>query len=407
MINIKKPDSKKKSIIDVFCGCGGLSLGFENAGYDLKLAVDNDSASLETFILNRKWLSEEKVKNCDLKTYLPEKKIIKDLRENLFILAGGVPCQTFSTANRQPRLYDSRNLLYQNFLKWTKLLQPQIILVENVLGIMRIKEQIINEFKKKGYTVQPYCFNASDFGLPQNRKRIFFIGCSEKKFSNGTHGLFLNEFENEMNRIQRKTEKFVLIDALSGLPRLKAKTKRDKNRKSDSKVILEMGKVVSIKSSKYLRKINQENNIRYTYNHIARFNNPRDREIFRRLPQGGNAEHHSISDIMPYKTRRHIFKDKYYKLKKQSVCKTITSHMRLDCNMYIHPTQARGLTPREAARIQGFPDNYIFSGRSNKTYEQIGNAVPPPLAQTIGESIKIAAAGFKRNEKKEKYSSVL
>ena len=81
--------------------------------------------------------------------------------------------------------------------------------------------------------------------------------------------------------------------------------------------------------------------------------------------------------------------------------------MRLDCNMYIHPTQARGLTPREAARIQGFPDNYIFSGRSNKTYEQIGNAVPPPLAQTIGESIKIAAAGFKRNEKKEKYSSVL
>ena len=134
-----------------------------------------------------------------------------------------------------------------------------------------------------------------------------------------------------MNRIQRKTEKFVLIDALSGLPRLKAKTKRDKNRKSDSKVILEMGKVVSIKSSKYLRKINQENNIRYTYNHIARFNNPRDREIFRRLPQGGNAEHDSISDIMPYKTRRHIFKDKYYKLKKQSVCKTITSHMRLDC----------------------------------------------------------------------------
>ena len=112
--------------------------------------------------------------------------------------------------------------------------------------------------------------------------------------------------------------------------------------------------------------INQENNIRYTYNHTARFNNPRDREIFRRLPQGGNAEHHSISDIMPYKTRRHIFKDKYYKLKKQSVCKTITSHMRLDCNMYIHPTQARGLTPREAARIQGFPDNYIFYGRPVK-----------------------------------------
>jgi DNA (cytosine-5)-methyltransferase 1 len=90
---------------------------------------------------------------------------------------------------------------------------------------------------------------------------------------------------------------------------------------------------------------------------------------------------------MPYKNRNHIFKDKYYKLKENAPCKTITSHMRFDCNMYIHPRQARGLTAREAARVQTFPDNYLFVGRPNTWYTQIGNAVPVAMATAIGKSI--------------------
>jgi DNA (cytosine-5)-methyltransferase 1 len=90
---------------------------------------------------------------------------------------------------------------------------------------------------------------------------------------------------------------------------------------------------------------------------------------------------------MPYKTRNHIFKDKYFKLKYDEVCRTITSHMKFDCNMYIHPAQPRGLSPREAARIQTFPDDYVFAGPQNSWYLQIGNAVPVKLAKVIGEEI--------------------
>lgn len=90
---------------------------------------------------------------------------------------------------------------------------------------------------------------------------------------------------------------------------------------------------------------------------------------------------------MPYKSRSHIFKDKYYKLHPDKPSKTITSHMKFDCNMYIHPFEARGITPREAARIQSFPDNYVFEGSYSKWYAQIGNAVPPILGEIIARSI--------------------
>jgi DNA (cytosine-5)-methyltransferase 1 len=90
---------------------------------------------------------------------------------------------------------------------------------------------------------------------------------------------------------------------------------------------------------------------------------------------------------MPYSSRNHMFKDKYFKLNNEKVCKTITSHMKFDCNMYIHPTQARGLSPREAARVQSFPDDFLFRGSQNKWYAQIGNAVPVKLAEIIGNHI--------------------
>ena len=98
--------------------------------------------------------------------------------------------------------------------------------------------------------------------------------------------------------------------------------------------------------------------------------------------------HDKIADIMPYKSRSHIFKDKYFKLEPEKVCKTITAHMKFDCNMYIHPSQARGLTPREAARVQSYPDDYYFRGSFTKTYMQIGNSVPHLLGRAIASIIK-------------------
>ena len=120
---------------------------------------------------------------------------------------------------------------------------------------------------------------------------------------------------------------------------------------------------------------------------MARYNNERDIKIFSKLPQGSDSTHKSIQDIMPYKKRNKIFKDKYFKLNNHKVSKTITSHMKFDCNMYIHPSQARGLTPREAARIQTFPDDIEFHGSSKNQCVQVGNAFPCMVAQKLGETI--------------------
>ena len=124
------------------------------------------------------------------------------------------------------------------------------------------------------------------------------------------------------------------------------------------------------------------------YNHKNRYNNSRDIEIYTRLPQGGNSLHPSIADIMPYGRRNDIFKDKYFKLEEDKVCKTITSHMRFDCNMYIHPWFARGLTAREAALIQTFPDDFVFYGSTTELRRQIGNAVPPVGVHAIAMALK-------------------
>ena len=142
------------------------------------------------------------------------------------------------------------------------------------------------------------------------------------------------------------------------------------------------------KVNEYIEYKNKSSDIKITFNHKSRYNNDRDIEIFGRLHPGEKSDDPKIEDIMPYKNRNHIFKDKYYKLDPDKVCKTITAHMRFDCNMYIHPYQPRGLTPREAARVQSYPDDYYFRGSFTKTYMQIGNSVPPLLGRSIAKIIK-------------------
>ena len=175
-------------------------------------------------------------------------------------------------------------------------------------------------------------------------------------------------------------------DALKGLPILKEKKQKNNNSLEN----LDIGffeRDFQYEETEFYKFINDGRIIKKIYNHKNRYNNPRDIEIYKRLPQGANSLHESISDIMPYKRRNGIFKDKYFKLDPQKVCRTITSHMKFDCNMYIHPFEPRGLSPREAARIQTFPDDYVFFGSQNTWYAQIGNAVPVKLAKAIGDEL--------------------
>ncbi len=134
----------------------------------------------------------------------------------------------------------------------------------------------------------------------------------------------------------------------------------------------------------YARMINGGKKRSYLFNHRTKYNNPRDVEIYARLSPGERSDAESIRHLMPYGRRSEIFLDKFFKLEPEQPSKTITAHMYYDCHMYIHPFQARGLTPREAARIQGFPDDYFFLGLPNQWYRQIGNAVSPLVARHVG-----------------------
>ena len=251
--------------------------------------------------------------------------------------------------------------------------------MENVRGMANKIDEIKQNFRDylgDSYTFDFRLLYAQNYGVPQNRERFIMIG--------NRLGINPNDIFSEIEKYQRPA--FVLRDALIGLPHLGTKAEKGKaDVENEISGYTEMD--FEYIHNDFYNFINGNRIITKLYNHKNRYNNPRDIEIFSRLPQGANSLHESIADIMPYKRRNDIFKDKYYKLDESQICKTITSHMKFDCNMYIHPWEARGLSPREAARIQTFPDDYVFTGAQNMWYAQIGNAVPVKLAEAIGKGI--------------------
>lgn len=363
------------NFIDLFSGAGGLSLGFEQTGIYPTKALDNNQHANLTYWFNRPYM-----KKVDLISQGIETVDLSSLNKTPLII-GGPPCQGFSNANKQKIKNDSRNKLYKFFVKSLNKLQPSLFLMENVPGILKFKNIINEDFNNAGYTVKPFAFNTSDFGFPQNRKRVFFIGINKKckKIHTELFSIMSELFIHKINR------DFNLSDAISDLPELRAKTVKNKTNFESNDWGYTISKVYNF-SSKYCLLINNNKNLTFPLlNHKSKYNNERDINIYRLLKQGEKSDAKSIKDINPYKRRNNIFKDKFFKLKDHLPCKTITSHMYYDCHMYIHPNQARGLTPREAARVQGFPDSYLFLGSPNEWYRQIGNSVSPILAKLIAQ----------------------
>ena len=185
-----------------------------------------------------------------------------------------------------------------------------------------------------------------------------------------------------------KKKKHVLKDALDYIKPLKAPRVKNMTEVDDE----ETGNKIDINQfegdeNSYLKMINKTK-IDLIFNHKARYLNDVNYEIYSKLEQGEDSTTQTIKHIMPYNHRSHIFKDKYFKLIEKNPSKTITAHLKMDCHSHIHPVQVRSITPREAARIQSFPDNYFFLGPYLKTYMQIGNAVPPLMASSIAKIIK-------------------
>lgn len=375
-----KADADSLKMVDLFCGAGGLSLGFTQEGFVTCLANDIQDVCVDTYAHNHPETPRNRIILGDIK-----EKVVDHIEElldgvSVDVVVGGPPCQGFSMANRQRLIDDPRNSLYKNFVEIVKKVEPPFFVMENVKGMLSVKSQVIEDFEAIGYNVVAHILNAKDFGVPQNRERLIYIG--------NRVGIDNEEIFSKITELSKSIPKTCLGDALYGLRELKASRimnatdldTEESGRRIDHDDIQQQ--------NDYISYINQEHSYPAVLNHKARYNNDRDIEIFSRLEPGDKSTDPKIADIMPYSRRNDIFKDKYFKLEADKVSKTITAHMKFDCNMYIHPTQARGLTPREAARIQSYPDDYYFRGAYTKTYMQIGNSVPPLLGRAIAKILR-------------------
>lgn len=375
----EKVNKDDLQMVDLFCGAGGLSLGFSQEGFVTALANDIEACCVDTYAHNHPETPRDHIVQGDIREVVDHlEELLKDKKVD--IVVGGPPCQGFSMANRQRLIDDPRNNLYKNYVEVVKRVQPTFFVMENVKGMISVADQVKEDFRNIGYTVECHILNAKDFGVPQNRERLIYIGnCIDVD----NEKIFEEIFESS-----KSIPNYVLGDAIFALRPLQASRIKNSTEQGSetSGYKIERNRVEM--SNAYIEYINLGKKVPLTLNHKARYNNDRDIEIFGRMYQGDKSDDPKIADIMPYARRNGIFKDKYFKLEEKKVCKTITAHMKFDCNMYIHPTQARGLTPREAARVQSYPDDYYFRGAYTKTYMQIGNSVPPLLGRAVAHIVK-------------------
>lgn len=376
--NILNCDEAGIPFADIFSGAGGLSLGFELEGATCRFALDHDSSALETFAINR-------AKNVEV--------VLADIRAALHqrsfgiqvpLVIGGPPCQGFSLANQQPRENDPRNRLYTDFLEAASVFGARVVVIENVPGLLKHWDAVHRDLQRRGYSSSVFLLEAADFGVPQRRRRVFIVAV--KGLSDGRTDSFLKQVVSGIENQRGEWKNTVIEAALFGLPSLDAKSVSNATHLETDRFGYTIGPQ-SHSSNAYIDRINQRFPLGFTFNHRSKYNNERDIILFKCLRQGEDTTSEAFSQLNPYKNRDHIFKDKFFRLHAKRPSKTITAHMYYDCHMYIHPTQHRGLTPREAARVQGFPDQYIFVGKPNEWYRQIGNSVSPLVARVVARAV--------------------
>ena len=448
--------------IDLFAGAGGLSLGFGDNDFHLQFANDFGKEEIETFKSNLKkthpdtpqdniisgdirklsmFLSREDLDVYQFDSIIKEININSGKKESLYdfnyyekiknffsgidstdVIVGGPPCQGFSIINKTRRqngvsygidYFDPRNDLYLYFMTFINRYKPKLVLIENVKGMVSVsnyREMIETSLESAGYVSSSQILNAKDFGIPQNRERIFFIGINKDdaiKFDISPENIFSRIADN-------KTKTITVREAIDDLPDIKANHKPN-NYKLEAEFTFgnkstfgmdvsdENYKNLITKETDYANKINRyrgrKRNPKNLYNHKARYNNERDLFIYENLTAGKYLDHPSNKKALSKVTygvtddngKKKIgnFKDKYFKLDFDGISKTILSHLEVDGNSYVHPGKyPRSISPREAARIQSFPDWYQFKGTTRKQFRQIGNAVPPLLGKIIAREFR-------------------
>ena len=371
-----------------------MSCGFTQAGFRVCFANDFEDVCVRTYRYNHPEVPVDKVVKDDIRKIVDNVQNYID--EDVDVVVGGPPCQGFSSANQQRIIDDPRNELYKYYIECVKKILPKFVVMENVRGMLKVADQVVEDYesikeKKNGvtysYAVSYKLLNSLDFSVAQSRERLIYIAIrndvAEKK------DITPKAIFEEICKANEDKPHYLLRDALEYIKPLDAPRIKNMNEKDDELT----GKKIDVNSysgneSKYLKLINEGRSIPVLFNHKARYVNDINYEIYRLLNQGDDASDPKISGIMPYSNRLHCFKDKYFKLVADKPSRTITAHLRMDCHSHIHPYQIRAITPREAARCQSFPDDYLFLGPYLKTYMQIGNAVPCLMAKGIAKVLK-------------------
>ena len=361
--------------VDLFCCGGGLSLGLEEAGFDVILGVDIDEYAIETHRAHFGGVSLR----ADLSDADGVDRIIEELAGiQISLIAGSPPCQPFSRAGSSKirslvqegvRSHeDERRNLWTGFLTIVEELQPSAVLMENVPDLVSgensiIFRKIVDAFEKQAYEVHTRILPSWQYGVPQHRQRLFIIGVKRG-------------VPFRWPKLMRK-ERPGVEEAISDLPAV------EPGEPNDGLPYVRNGSSLT-PLQRWARRGQPRGRAARVYDHIARPVRLDDLEAFRLMtPQTRYSD-------LPAHLRRYTtdhFDDKYKRLDPREPARTITAHIAHDGYWYIHPTEDRTLTMREAARIQSFPDRFRFAGTPSHGFRQIGEAVPPLVARALGRAL--------------------
>ena len=350
------------NVIDLFCGCGGFSKGFEQAGFEIRLGIDIWKDAVTTYKANFPNAATivGDISNLTGDDLLSATRLSAD---EIDVIIGGPPCQGFSLSGKR-MLDDPRNILYKSFVRMVDTIQPKAFVMENVPGLVRlfngqVKTQVIEDFTNIGYDVQMKQLTASDFGVPQVRKRVFFVGINRSKVEKATY-IFPEETHGE-----NKKPFVTCRDALSDLDFIGDTRLLSDEAEYELPAVTEYQKFMRKHSDKLL-------------NHVTTIHTEKTRSIIAMVPDGGNYK--SLPQEL-WSTRK--VNIAWTRMDSSKPCFTIdTGH-----NHHFHYKSNRVPTVRESARIQSFPDDFKFIGIKTSQLKQVGNAVPPLLAQAVADSI--------------------
>lgn len=345
----------KPTVIDLFAGVGGLSLGFEMKGFQVLLANEYDESIAAAYMANHK---KTKMIVGDI-TKLDLDKTFGDYKGKVDVIIGGPPCQGFSQKGQRKTIHDKRNFLFKYYVAVVKLVSPKYFVMENVPNLLTaeggyFRKEIEELFNEMGYSLKYGVLNASDYGVPQNRRRAVIIG----------------KLGGEAPQLPAPQNKTVTIwDAISDLAYLESGEGEDEQ---------EYKMQAESKYEKLLRK-----NSTVLYNHVATKHSQVALERLALIPPNAGKE------VLP---KEHITKSIYSgtwtRMKKDEISVTITTRFDTPSSgKFTHPFLNRAITVREAARIQSFPDTFKFVGNKGSQMKQVGNAVPPLLASAIAAVI--------------------